>query len=172
MIKAVIENLPTVDGRQAYRGLTAIRHCEEPAWLKSNVEPLLVDCCRVLRSWRLPHNWSRLDWKDEIQEWKYGSRFLPILSETPLSGDLPGCVETRLGWEFTSDDTYTAIILREAMSGLPDDFRFIVVELFWRGRTEAELGANLGLSRTMVSERKQSALKMLRQILSLRPAVC
>jgi len=51
--------------------------------------------------------------------------------------------------------------VRRRVAQLPPDRRFIIEQLFWHGRTEADLAATLHLSQPTLHRRKHSALHVL-----------
>jgi len=49
----------------------------------------------------------------------------------------------------------------EALARLDESKRFVIEQLFWLNRTEAEIGLELGISQRAVSKRKTAALRAL-----------
>lgn len=143
------------------------------------------------RGWRTPPNWSPSDWRQEAsaeavaaacealrdydaargiplhpfvegraiagvltryrREWRYALRTVPFLIEwedaMPLSAaDEPPVLEA----------------LRCAISELPLVDQRLLHALFWEGRHEAEVAADLGISQQAVSKRKHHAIEALR----------
>lgn len=103
------------------------------------------------------------------REWAYALRF----------GSTPPCSrsETLLDNADSRDSDWLAAgsesdcdwqELREALSHLPTTHQAVLVDLYWKGYTETELGAMLHVSQCAVNKRKQAGLQALRE--SLRPA--
>jgi RNA polymerase sigma factor (sigma-70 family) len=170
------------------------------------IERLLRDLFRKIRCWRVPANWSRTDWFDEIhavateaawraagefdplrgiafekfaslrvlhgalarsrQEWNFSSHFLPILPEAGLDLERIQCEGSGLEPPPAPEQGPAGVSINEALDRLPEQLRSVVVQLFWYGISEAEVAANLRLSQSAVSQRKQLAMAALRRFLS------
>ena len=55
--------------------------------------------------------------------------------------------------------------LHKALSLLPDDERVLIEQLYFEGRTEREMAAELGLSQKGVNKRRQRILEHLRELI-------
>jgi RNA polymerase sigma factor (sigma-70 family) len=55
------------------------------------------------------------------------------------------------------------------LGNLPEADQSLIRQLFWDGRTEAELAAEIGVSRQAVSQRQQRILQRLRSELAIDP---
>lgn len=92
------------------------------------------------------------------REWAYALRFgstEPRFGE----GDCENCdwiaaaSEPALGWQE----------LREAILHLPTSHQAVLVDLYWNGYTEMEVGTMLRVSQCAVNKRKQAGLQILRE---------
>ena len=53
------------------------------------------------------------------------------------------------------------IALLEAVVDLPEESRWLIEQLFWEGRTEAEIARGVGISQQAIAKRKRSVLRVL-----------
>ena len=74
-------------------------------------------------------------------------------------------IEERLGADFTPE-LNEKIALSQAMNGLSDEERQIIVLRYFRGMTQADAGRALGVSQVTVSRRESAALAKLKSELS------
>ncbi len=78
---------------------------------------------------------------------------------------------TALGYDFenrTADFRETVsdkIMLEQALEKLSDEERYLITQLFYFGRTEQELAAELKVTRRTVNNRKRKILSKLRELL-------
>jgi RNA polymerase sigma factor (sigma-70 family) len=157
---------------------------------------LWARCWARIRSWKIPPRWSLADWQDEAraqgalaacqalrdydpargiprsaflyqkvvaaawaryrQEWAFGRR----------SRDLAPSHD-RAEPESAHPDPETIERLASALETLPDADRRLIVQLFWDGRSEEELAADLGITRQAINKRKLLITNKLRSILRL-----
>lgn len=97
------------------------------------------------------------------KEWRYALRFVSEKKDE-LTANTNGrrSRETKL---LTDDKWRLEAEMREAIRHLPTRGRWIINELFWKERTEAELGQALGISQPALNARKQATLERLRSYL-------
>jgi DNA-directed RNA polymerase specialized sigma24 family protein len=154
---------------------------------------ILAKCLARLSHWRVPMNYDCREWRKELaavsayatvvaereydasrgvprdaflynrvlaalishyrQEWRFASRH-PI--ELTLY-----CEIAQLSSPVATQETLT-----DVMPMLPDADRHLLTSLFWEGRTEAELAAQLTVTQQAVSKRKAMILNRIRQTLS------
>ncbi|QEH39056.1 Sigma-70, region 4 [Aquisphaera giovannonii] len=168
------------------RGREALpAECGPGAWSR-----IWTGCARRLMSWPVPPNWSRRDWLEEMraegamasqlavrafvpgrnvplgayirmrvmgqlltryrQEWAYGKHHVPA---DPLPPDLAAAAP---GGPEPGDDA-----LALALGSLGDRDRQIIRDLYWLGRTEAQVAEAMGISQQAVSKRKSRILDIL-----------
>ena len=152
-------------------------------------------CWHRIRTWRVPARWSPCDWRDEARaegllaacqadrefdlargvpreaflyrrimarvwtryrrEWGYGRKLRaphPI-EECPAINDSP-----------VADDSNE---VRQLVGRLRERDRWLIQQLFWDGKTEATLAADLGISQQAVHQRKSHALRSLQRQVGL-----
>jgi RNA polymerase sigma factor (sigma-70 family) len=97
------------------------------------------------------------------QEWAFGRRFVPegALTESWAAAVAAGGGSGRGEVEAGAEHCQDTLVVREALACLPAAQQWLVRELFWGGRSEAELASELGISRRAVNKRKQRALSSL-----------
>jgi len=98
------------------------------------------------------------------QEYLYGLRFAVSLAEHGTDSD-EQFSEQRTTYVEPAVEPLTYPDLMEALAKLPKDNRDVIQQLFFCGRTEAEVAWSLSLSQRGVSKRKQAALRLLRKLL-------
>jgi DNA-directed RNA polymerase specialized sigma24 family protein len=147
--------------------------------------------CRV-RSWRAPPNWSVIDWQEELgavamlAAWQAKQDYDP-LQGVPLDGFVYSRVlahaltRYRQEWRYSlrtnrvvtdlqkqvagpeaSPATAAFASLKEALQLLPEAEHWLLCQLFWQKRTEADVAAELRLSQPAVSKRKRLLIRWLR----------
>ena len=148
---------------------------------------------RRIFGWRTPLHWSDRDWREELravcaaaawqavceydasrgilraafiarrvftraltryrQEWRYAIRCVPEAD-----------VEA-----FASSEHEPSSVLHEslhsALATLPQSDRWLIDQLFWKGRKETEVASALGISQPGVSKRRRAALRKLARCL-------
>lgn len=78
---------------------------------------------------------------------------------------------TELGKNFADntsdfqDNTILKILLEQALEKLSDEEKYLITQLFYFGRTERELAAELKVTRRTINNRKQKILSKLRELL-------
>ena len=78
---------------------------------------------------------------------------------------------TTLGFDFADNSTdfresvTDKIMLEQALEKLSDEERYLITQLFYFGRTEQELAAELKVTRRTVNNRKRKILSKLRELL-------
>ena len=95
------------------------------------------------------------------REWAFGAHCIGEVVEQDrnvLSGN-------RALRDFSGQDSAGDGLL-EALTGLSDQNAWLIKQLFWEDRTQAEIGRELGTSQRAVSKRKQAALQALRRLLN------
>jgi DNA-directed RNA polymerase specialized sigma24 family protein len=152
--------------------------------------PVLESTFKRIRRWRVPPRWSVRDWYEELKAlslaaaWcalgdfdpTYGVPLAVFLRERILARAL-----TRYRQEWTYSVRCTEDIENEGISCGPfchlpahESFvealarltatdRWLLEQIFWQGKSQAELSKHLGISQQAVSKRKKSALRALRQ---------
>jgi RNA polymerase sigma factor (sigma-70 family) len=165
---------------------------------------LLNGCFKRIFGWRVPPNWSEVDWREEIrahvlaavceaicdfdssrrvplaafvyqraiarvytrfrQEWAYGLRCISVPDGFVADGGhllLPG--QSRVQYvESTVEPNSAYQALREALGSLSEPDHQLIMQLFWKGKTEAFVAEALGISRQAVSKRKRAVIQKLR----------
>lgn len=162
---------------------------------------VLDNCIRRISHWRVPPNWSAADWFEEVRaqtaailcqsddefdpdrhvpgdafkyqriiagmlthyrrEWRFALRFRPVESE-----EYPERDTGESGDAMADTDA-----LREAMARLPELDRWLLEQIFWEERSEAEIAQQMEMSQQAVSKRKRAALKTLAGWLDAKPPV-
>jgi DNA-directed RNA polymerase specialized sigma24 family protein len=152
--------------------------------------PVLESVFRRIRGWRVPPRWSVRDWSEELKAlslaaaWhalgdfdpRYGVPLAVFLRERILASAL-----TRYRQEWTYSVHCTEEVQNEGMYCSPccdrpahESFveavarlaatdRWLIEQIFWHGKSEAEVSKHLGISQQAVSKRKKSALRALRR---------
>ena len=149
----------------------------------------LDSALRRVCAWRVPPQWSLCDWFEEIKAqgaaaaWKAvcdfdpcrGVPFTAFVHQRVLRGAL---TRYRQEWRYAlrcschpgdeerakrhQDSLYSSAaleLLRHALASLPEPDRRLIEQLFWEGKTEAEIATTLGISQQAVSKRKQAMLR-------------
>ncbi len=104
------------------------------------------------------------------QEWRYIGPLVSEVAEETLdaaeAGNAPenGPLSGKNGLP-QSDLAPVRVALRDAVADLPQGERWLVQQLFWEGRTEAEVARILGISQRAVSRRKKAVMLALRAAL-------
>ena len=146
-------------------------------------------CLARIGRWRVPANYERQEWMREVeavvactalvaereydasrgvprdafvfdrilgtvltryrQEWRFATRHQGAVGRRPARDSLPLSNPTRPN-------------VAQAVACLPKADRDLIASLFWEGRTEAEVGAQLAVTQQTISKRKASILKRLR----------
>jgi DNA-directed RNA polymerase specialized sigma24 family protein len=151
---------------------------------------VLQSTFKRIRVCRVPPRWSVRDWSEELKAislaaaWhalgdfdpKYGVPLPVFLRERILASAL-----TRYRQEWAYSVRCTEEIQNEYLSCSPlcrlpahDSFveavarlsasdRWLVEQIFWHGKSEAEVSKHLGISQQAVNKRKKSVLRALRQ---------
>ena len=102
------------------------------------------------------------------QEWAFASRCIrePAEEEEENTGCRSWRSERFLAAANHYDPACDALL--EALAGISGPSSWLIEQLFWKERTEAELGREQGISQRAISKRKHAALEALRQRLSKR----
>lgn len=92
------------------------------------------------------------------REWAYALRF----------GSTETCFDETDGenWDWITAAVEPALdwqALREAISHLPTAHQAVLLDLYWNGYTEMEVGARLRVSQCAVNKRKHAGLQILRE---------
>ncbi|MGQ9464054.1 MAG: sigma-70 family RNA polymerase sigma factor [Candidatus Fervidibacter sp.] len=108
-------------------------------------------------------------------EWNYGTRW--VQSNNQQKNDKDG--ESETGWDswdwaetetdFESDEqeiNWLRMIVRQALSQLTDEDRYILERKFWDGASERELAKELGISQPAIHKRLKRIYEQLKTILS------
>ena len=90
------------------------------------------------------------------QEWRYAARFPPLVSGDDPDGDADRPARGGCPCPLAEDGTVCERV-RDLLDSLPAGDRDLLVALFWHGRTEAELGRQLGITQRAVNKRKHAA---------------
>lgn len=154
---------------------------------------VLNSCIKRIARWRVPPNWAPDDWFAEMrahgaaimcqadgeydpsrqvplqafeyqrviagaltryrQEWRYALRFGIELDEQRRET----VAEDSASFPADSD------AVRMAVEQLSETDRWLVKQLFWEERIEAEVAQDLGISQQAVSKRKRAILQQLRE---------
>ena len=96
------------------------------------------------------------------QEWAYALRCLPERDSAHCFPEGASCDAAPV----TPENDYLEVGLRDAMNSLSDAERSLLQRLFWEGRTETDLAAELGISHQAVHKRKHAAFRRLRAFLT------
>lgn len=171
--------------------LTSWFQHELPDWTK-----IWSDCWQHIRKWRRPPHWSGFDWYEEslaqgaAAAWQAISDYDPARC-VPLGAFVHQRILARVRTRYRQEWVYAIHLSPEALvegceskanafysaadghvavegplSGLVERDRYLIVQLYWSGLTEAEVGENLGISQQAVSKRKREILLSLRRSLS------
>lgn len=156
-------------------------------------------CLKRIGSWRLPPNWSRYDWSEEMKgtanlaAWEAVCEFDPsrgvplqsfvkqrVLARTLTRFRQEWAYSLRCVWtndEAVMENGFQAPVpseelayqaLYDGMEGLSERSRWLVDQLFWEERTEANVGQELGITQRAISKRKQAVLQSLRENLEAK----
>ncbi len=107
-------------------------------------------------------------------EWNYGTRWVQAPSQrnndeddgSENGWDLWDWVETEIEeGEDEQEVNWLAMVVRQALSNLSEEERYLIQRKFWDGATEREIAKELGISQPAVHKRIQQALERLRKIL-------
>jgi RNA polymerase sigma factor (sigma-70 family) len=153
---------------------------------------LLDSPLRRICAWRVPPHWSRSEWFEEMKAQGIAAAWQAVYDFDPERGVPLGAfvhqrvmtsalTRHRQEWAYamrcgsqanekgqgsrTGDSLYSPAVyelLRDALARLSAPDRWLIVRLFWEGRTEAEIAAALGISHQAVSKRKRAVLQELR----------
>jgi RNA polymerase sigma factor (sigma-70 family) len=148
---------------------------------------------RQIYNWRVPPNWSRRDWREEMKAEANAAAWEAELDFDPTYGvPLPAFVHQRVlartltrlrrewaygrrcglhaGTHQCEDRTgggFSAIDVSEALQRcldrLPDHHRRLIQCLYWEGMTEVEVARLLSRSQPTISLRKRHILEQLRR---------
>jgi DNA-directed RNA polymerase specialized sigma24 family protein len=158
-------------------------------------DAIVARCLSRIRRWRVPANYSRKDWAEElaavvacaavVAQCEYDdSRGVPLdafLYERVFAAAL---ARYRQGWRFgyrymgefhtAGEPPHRSTIqlaggnLASVIARLPEADRHLITGLFWDDRTEAELAAQFAVTQQAISKRKSAVLKRLRSALEQR----
>jgi RNA polymerase sigma factor (sigma-70 family) len=95
------------------------------------------------------------------QEYLYGLRFAISLAEENSDSEEQPTERPRRYVE-PAIEPVSYGDLSDAIAKLTEDNRNVIEQLFWFGRTEAQVGTSLGITQVAVHKRKQVALRLLR----------
>jgi len=152
---------------------------------------VLRHCIKRISRWRVPPNWSPDDWLAEMQahgaallcqadgeydpsrqvplqafeyqrviagaltryrqEWRYALRFGATVDDRRQEN----AVEDPTGFPVDSE------AVRTALAALPETDQWLLKQLFWEERSEADVAQELGISQQAVNKRKRLALDQL-----------
>jgi RNA polymerase sigma factor (sigma-70 family) len=123
----------------------------------------------VLRTCGLNGLWKCLEKHDD----KLGSKFTTSLYQfvdwqckkqvrTSSQSDAP--TEHAFDIEDCTTPVLDRIIIRECIDALPDNYRFVIIGKFFEGKSNAEMGRELGCSRENVGQLLKRALSAVRTI--------
>jgi DNA-directed RNA polymerase specialized sigma24 family protein len=154
----------------------------------------LQRCFKRLDKWRTPSNWSPSGWLQELKAHAVAAAYEAQTAFDPQRGvPFGGFIYLRVmarvlthwrrEWAYAhqcipesdgegGDASATCLPspvshedLRDALESLPASRRWVVEQLFWKGRTEANVGLQLGITQRAVSKRRQAAVHCLREAL-------
>jgi RNA polymerase sigma factor (sigma-70 family) len=92
------------------------------------------------------------------REWTYSLRCVSELVEAERYRPVHAALDQSLD---------TGELLRMTIELLPQSDRWLIQQLFWQGRTQAEVARSLGISQPAVSKRKRAIIKKLLLALDL-----
>jgi hypothetical protein len=152
-----------------------------------------VSCARRFRAWRIPPRWSDSDWSEEMEAQGVAAAWQAVRDHDPARGvPLGAFVRRRVlfavlaryrqewayavhcGWGPPADEGASPSdaapfpprayeTLQDPLARLADPDRRLIEDLFWGGRTEADVAGELGISQPAVSRRKRAILLGLRR---------
>jgi len=93
------------------------------------------------------------------QEWGFGTR---CVSDPAESRERTDHLEFDQVLDSLGDNLEFEEIL-QAVTELSEQSRWLIQQLFWAGRTEVEIGRELGISQQAIAKRKRSVLNALRK---------
>jgi DNA-directed RNA polymerase specialized sigma24 family protein len=158
---------------------------------EASANDVLEGCLRQIGSWRIPPNWSRQDWMDEMRTdaaevlWKASqdydpTRGVPLEAFERLRVLAGARTRYRQEWQYalhcgcpidavqedcllceSCPTAATCEPLGEALRQIPEADRRLIEQLFLGESTEATVACQLGISQQAVSKRKHAALKQL-----------
>jgi RNA polymerase sigma factor (sigma-70 family) len=150
-------------------------------------------CLRQISSWRVPPNWSRRDWYEEMRAEANAAAWEAELDFDPTRGvPLPAFVHGRVlaraltryrrEWAYarrcglrSETDRFEDInsrgfsavdvsdSLQRGLDRLPEHHRRLIWCLYWEGKTEVEIARLLSRSQATISLRKSRILERLRR---------
>lgn len=154
------------------------------------LEALTASCLRRISQWCLPPNYSRLEWIEEMRAlgnaaaWQAANDYDPARG-VPLSAFVRQRVMSdaltryRQEWRYAfhcaapraagASETAGSTIsdeIRCALADLPENDLWLIEQLFFEQRTEADMARSLGISQQAVSKRKHSTIAFLRRLLT------
>jgi len=91
-----------------------------------------------------------------IDMWRARSRHEDVIDDEPL--DRPDPVEP-------IEQAMTALDVRAALAKLTQEHRYVIVEMYYSGRSVAEIALSLGIPEGTVKSRSYYAIRQLRQLL-------
>jgi hypothetical protein len=158
--------------------------------------PVANSCLRRIRRWRVPPNWSVSDWRNEMRAeaacaaWQavcdydpsFGAPFSAFADQRVLTRALTRhrqewAYALRLAQEYDPEDSDTRVL----DSGVPavfDDWPghalarlskpdlWLIGQLFFRDRTEADIATQIGVTQQAVNKRKWMILLRLRRYMT------
>jgi RNA polymerase sigma factor (sigma-70 family) len=152
--------------------------------------PVLESVFKRIRGWRVPPRWSVRDWSEELKALSLAAAWHALGDFDPTYGvPLPVFLRERIlataltryrqEWAYSmrcSEEVQNEGKPRSPFRHLPahESFvdavarlaaidRWLIEQIFWHGRSEAEVSKHLGISQQAVSKRKKSALRALRR---------
>ncbi|MCX7642301.1 MAG: sigma-70 family RNA polymerase sigma factor [Armatimonadetes bacterium] len=104
-------------------------------------------------------------------EWNYGIRWaIPLLTEDWDDEEretIDGESVTANQHNCEKESIWLKMLIREALTHLNEDERYLIERQFWDGATETELAKELGISQPAVHKKLKRTLKRLRTLLEL-----
>ncbi|MCX7642590.1 MAG: sigma-70 family RNA polymerase sigma factor [Armatimonadetes bacterium] len=105
-------------------------------------------------------------------EWNYGVRWIQAPSQQDSEDNSEGENGWDL-WDWVGSETkhneeevnWLAIVIRKALSNLPEEERYLIERKFWDGATEREIARELGISQPALNKRLKQIYKRLRAML-------
>lgn len=157
------------------------------------LSPVLDSCLRRICAWRVPPNWSAFDWFEEMQAQAACAVCQAVRDYDPARGVpfsafarqrllTSALTRYRQEWAYAvrwvvgadgdenessgSDSFDLALVherLRQALARLSEPERWLLKQLFWKARTEADIAHEVGITQQAVSKRKHLILRDLLQ---------
>ena len=152
--------------------------------------PVLESVFRRIRGWRVPPRWSVRDWSEELKALSLAAAWLALGDFDPTYGvpldvflreRILASALTRYRQEWTYSVRCTEEVQNgamycspccdrpaygsfgEAVARLAATDQWLIEQIFWHGKSEAEVSKHLGISQQAVNKRKKSALRALRR---------